>query len=110
MGESGAQIARAHREQGLPVPPGYEEPTIARYLVFIIEAYDSLTSCRSGGMIPWTAVLKYAEHYCVKDFDFFWLAIHAMDVADIAAERAMQKERTEFDKLKAIGSKGGFSK
>jgi hypothetical protein len=49
-----------------------DEPQISHVDYFYIKAFYDLSTCRINGMglgvIPWTAIKKYAEHYSL-DFD-----------------------------------------
>ena len=103
MGGYAEQIAHAARKSGQPVPPGCEPATIEANLVFYVEAFDTLKTCRNGGYIPWTAALEYARAYQIPpghDFDFFWKAIHSMDTAELSNHKEKREADEQFQRLR----------
>jgi len=103
MGEHSDDIARAARASGQPVPPGCDQPSIRADLVFFVEAYDTLSTCRIGGHIPWTAVLEYARCYGVSldnGFDFLWKVIHSMDQMELKNKKNKVDADERFKKIR----------
>lgn len=103
MGEFSADIAHAAHKSGQPIPEGCEPPTIEANLVFYIEAFDTLKTCRTEVGIPWTAALEYARCYDIPlghDFDFFWKAIHAMDKAEFKKQKDKAVANDRFEELR----------
>lgn len=102
MGEFSKEVAHAARSSGQPIPEGCEQPSIRVDLVFFVEAFDTLATCRVGNYIPWTAARDFAKFYSIpfgEDFDFFWEVIHKMDEMEMADRNSKAVERERFREI-----------
>lgn len=100
LGAIEQSIAKQAIRAGQPIPERIAQAPKLRFgLLFYLQAFFDLDAERSQGMgigrIPWSAILSYANYYCLNDesTDDLVYLLRSMDVAHLNRLEAKREKK-----------------
>ena len=111
MGRSEQQIARQAYTAKQPLPDAIANaPELQEGLGLYLEAFLCLDTERSDGPIPWSAQVRYAEHYEFDDYQTETLLAIVKILDPVMSQHRSEKLRNDMAKRKSQKTAGKYKK